>query len=266
MVFSCDSDGNPAGDFVWDTRGFSSDFYKIWLTRGVPQGEPDGLRAPFINGPDWGEAPINVPLEEGRYQFTMFFQHNGAWRAFALHLFFDNETVAQISAKAPLRTGEAIPPFSPNGARLTYSLTSYPAPNAPAAGSTSVTLDRTVELADYYVAETNVFLLDRVSTHSARSNGRFDFVGTLTIVAGPGRPPPPPPPGPIKLDIHITEVTVCWESEANRTYQVQYSSRSGGREWHNLGEPVAGDGTTKCVIDKLAIGQAARFYRVVHVP
>src|SRR3954463_15009615 len=34
MVFSCDAAGNPAGDFVWDTRGFDSDFYKVFLTPG----------------------------------------------------------------------------------------------------------------------------------------------------------------------------------------------------------------------------------------
>ena|SRR5947208_1300787 len=52
MVFSCDGSGNPAGNFAWDTRNAESDFYKIFLTRGVPSGTPDGLSGAFINGPN----------------------------------------------------------------------------------------------------------------------------------------------------------------------------------------------------------------------
>src|SRR5262245_21079793 len=93
MVFSCESRGNPAGNFVWDTRGSSSDFYKVWLTRGVPQGLPDGLTGGFINGPTWGAAPINLAINEGTNQFTIFVQENGPWSDFALHLFFESNTV-----------------------------------------------------------------------------------------------------------------------------------------------------------------------------
>jgi hypothetical protein len=263
MVFSCDENGNPAGDFVWDTRGLDSDFYKIWLTRGTPDGTPNGLTGPFFNGPDWAQAPIDVTLEEGTNNFTMFFQYNGPWRGFALHLFFDDNTVAQISAKASSRTCDEIPEFTPNSARNTYSLTSYPAPNAPASGTMSVVLDRVVELAAYYVANTNVFDLDRVHTHAATANERVDFVGTFTLVT---RPPRDPPTRDIKIDMHVTEITVCWESEADRLYQVQYRSRADGGEWTNLGEPVPGDGTRKCVPDKIPVDGGQRLYRVVHVP
>jgi hypothetical protein len=261
MVFSCDENGNPAGNFVWDTRGADSDFYKIWLTRGTPGGTPNGLTGPFINGPEWAQAPIDVTLGDGTNNFSIFFQYNGSWDRFAIHLFFNDNTVAQISAKAALRTGDEIPPFTPNRARNTHSLTSYPAPNAPASGTTSVVLDRAVELAAYYVANTDVFDLDRVHTHAAVTNGRVDFVGTFTLVT---RPPRDPPTRPIQIDVQVTEVTVCWESEAGRVYQVQY--RTGEGEWTNLGEPVSGDGTKKCVADKIPIGGNRRLYRVVHVP
>jgi hypothetical protein len=262
MIFSCDSSGNPAGDFIWDTRGLSSDFYKVWLTRGTPQGEPDGLTGGFINGPSWGEAPINLVLEEGTNQFTVFFQHNGDWPAFALHLFLESNTVATISAKAPLRTGEAIPEFTPNSAPRTYSLTSYPMPNAPAAGTTSVQVDRSVELTEYYVANPDLFGLDRVSTHSAVTNGRRDYVGTFTLVVGPRRPTTD---RHIRVQLYTTEVTLCWPSEVGRLYQPQYSTSAPDRQWADIGVPVQGNGTTNCVADRVPLGAGHRLYRVVEL-
>jgi hypothetical protein len=264
FVHSCDAEGNPAGDFVWDTRGSSSDFYKIFITRGTPGGGADGLTAPFINGPTWALAPINIALEEGTNEFTMFFQHNGPWRAFAINLFFDNSRVAAICAKAPLRTDDVTPRFSPNSAPYTYSMTSFPTPNAPASGATSVTLDRVVELTHYYVAETNLFEKDRVWTHGTGSNNRFDFVGTFTLNAGRERRPPPE--RPVRIDLHITEVTICWQSEAGREYQVQYRSPRDQRDWTNLGTPVTGNGSTNCVADRIPIGQGQRVYRVIDIP
>lgn len=264
FVYSCDADGNPAGDFVWDIRGLSSDFYKIFVTRGTPGGSPDGLSAPFVNGPTWALAPINIPLEEGTNEFTLFFQYNGPWHSFAINLFFDSNRVAAICAKAPLRTNDVIPAFSPNSARYTYSMTSYPTPDAPASGVTSVTLDRIVELTDYYVAATNLFAQNRVSTHGTGSDSRFDFVGAFTLKVGRERRPPPQ--RPIRIEVHITEITICWESELNREYQVQYRSPADPGGWTNLGAPVAGNGTIKCVADRIPFGQGQRVYRVIDVP
>ncbi|HEU0008396.1 MAG TPA: hypothetical protein VFT34_01125 [Verrucomicrobiae bacterium] len=262
MIFSCDSSGNPAGNFIWDTRDLSSDFYKVWLTRGTPQGEPDGLVGGFINGPSWGAAPINLVLEEGTNQFTVFFQYNGDWPAFALHLFLESNTVATISAKAPLRTGETIPEFTPNSAPRTYSLTSYPMPDAPAAGTTSVQVDRSVELTEYYVANTDLFELDRVSTHSAVTNGHRDYVGTFTLVAGPRRPPTD---RQIRVQIYTTEVTLCWASEAGGLYQAQYSTSAPDLHWTDIGVPIRGNGTTNCVADRVHLGAGHRLYRVVEL-
>lgn len=263
FVHSCDENGNPAGDFVWDTRGSISDFYKIFIARGTPESRPNGLEAPFINGPTWAQAPIDIALEEGTNEFTIFFQQNGPWHAFAINLFFDNNRVAAICAKAPLRTDDTIPPFSPNDTRATYSMTSFPAPNAPASGTTSVTLDRVIELTHYYVAATNQFELDRVWTHGVGPNRRFDFVGTFTLNAGRERRPPPE--RPVRIDLHITEVTICWESELNREYQLQFRSRD-QRDWTNLRGPVVGTGATICVADRVPVGEPQRIYRVIDIP
>ena len=119
MVFSCDAAGNPAGDFIWDTRGLDSDFYKVFLTPGTPGGSPDGLTAGFINGPDWAHAPINISINEGPNPLTLFFEYNGPWSAFAVNLFFDGNTLPAISVKAPLRTNDSIPPFTANSAPRT---------------------------------------------------------------------------------------------------------------------------------------------------
>jgi hypothetical protein len=131
---------------------------------------------------------VNLALNEGTNEFTLIFQHNGDWPAFGVNLFFDNRTVASISAKAPLRTGASVPAFSANSAPVTYSMTSYPAPNAPASGTLSATFDRQVTLTQYYTADRPMFSLDRVSTHSVGPNGRVDYVATITLVAGPSVP------------------------------------------------------------------------------
>jgi hypothetical protein len=261
MLFSCDADGNPAGDFIWDTRGSDSDFYKVFVTRGTPGGSPDGLAGAFLNGPEWAAAPIDLALEPGTNQFSMFVQNNGPWHAFALNLFFNGQLVPALSVKAPLRTGEAIPPFSANHSDRSYSMTSYPTPDAPAAGTlTGLISDRRVEVTDYFVAATNRITIDRVSTHTVEINGRLDYVGTFTLVVGPQRPA-----RNIHINIHVTEVTLCWESEAGVLYQLEYRSQ-GPVEWLPLGEPVAGTNGTSCVVDRIPLGDPQRFYRVTALP
>ena len=157
MIFSVESTGQPAGDFVWDTRGSVSDMYKIFVTAGEPQGTPDGLTGSFINGPTWALAPLNSPLTEGTNRFTVFFQHNGDWPAFGINIFLQGTNIAQICAKAPWRTSDIVPVFSPNAASPTYSMTSFPSPNAPASGSVVARFGNLmVKLTDYYVAAATV--------------------------------------------------------------------------------------------------------------
>src|SRR4030095_2729681 len=109
-----------------------------------------------------------------------------------------------------------------------------------AAGPTSVQLDRRVELTEFYFASSNLFGLDGVSTHSTGTNGRHDFVGTFTLVAGPRRPPTD---RHIHVQIYTTEVTLCWPSEVGRLYQAQYNTSGPGREWTDIGVPLRGHGT-----------------------
>jgi RNA polymerase sigma factor (sigma-70 family) len=195
MLFSVDSQGNPAGNFVWDTRGADSDFYKVWWSRGTPGGAPDGLVTAFVNGPSWAAATLHIPLREGTNQFTLFFQHNGRWPTMGLNLFFNTNRVPSISVKAPARDEGSIPRFSVNDARRSYSLTSYPRPNVRAAAADATTiLDHPVEVVEFYhVDRTNFFQMDRVSSHTAIGDGQLDCVGALTLVVGPRRVTPPSP-------------------------------------------------------------------------
>lgn len=191
FLFSADAAGNPAGNFAWDTRGRDSDFYKVWVSQGSPKGVPDGLTAAFLNGPEWAAAPLHTRLNEGTNRFTLFFQHDGMWPTMGLNLFFNNNLVPAITVKANGRVKDEASSFSENRARRTFSLTSYPSPNVRAGGATAAAvLNYQVELTEFYhVISTNFFGQDRVSSHVAQSDGKFDCVATFTLVVGPRASP-----------------------------------------------------------------------------
>ena len=176
FVFSSDEAGNPAGNFVWDTRGLDSDFYKVFLS--------DGVAGAFLNGPTWAEAPVDLRLKRGENHFTLWFQANGPWNHFAMNLFFDDDALPAISVKAPLTISDVAPPFSANSAPLTYTTTSYPAPDGPASGSLSASLGKHVRLTNFAILHPGILEADRVGTHGAGGNGADDFVGTFTLVVG----------------------------------------------------------------------------------
>jgi hypothetical protein len=64
--------------------------------------------------------------------------------------------------------------------------------------------------------------------------------------------------------IEVSEVTICWLSEPETMYQVQYRSELTTNLWVNLGPAVAGDGTRQCTPD--AVTSAQRFYQVIILP
>jgi hypothetical protein len=67
---------------------------------------------------------------------------------------------------------------------------------------------------------------------------------------------------PIELLIHHSQVAICWRSETNRMYQVQYRTNALPGTWFPLGTPVQGNGATNCVTDAVAPSNPRRFYRV----
>ena len=70
--------------------------------------------------------------------------------------------------------------------------------------------------------------------------------------------------GPL-LSIRFSEVEICWPSQSNRTYQVQYNSGLSNSAWMNLGPPVQATNTTQCVRDPLLLTEPRRFYRVLQL-
>ena len=68
------------------------------------------------------------------------------------------------------------------------------------------------------------------------------------------------------LTIRVSEVELCWSSDSNRTYQVQYRSDLTTNLWTNLGPPMAGSGPTSCTLDRVPPGRPQRIYRVLTLP
>lgn len=64
-----------------------------------------------------------------------------------------------------------------------------------------------------------------------------------------------------KLGIRVSEAELSWASLTNQNYSLQYRSEITGSNWNVL-ECVPGNGTTNLYYDKIAVGEARRFYRL----
>jgi hypothetical protein len=62
-----------------------------------------------------------------------------------------------------------------------------------------------------------------------------------------------------------TAVEIDWPSQANASYQVQYSTALDTNTWIDLGTPVAGNGTTNVFFDSIR-GTSSRIYRIQTLP
>jgi len=91
---------------------------------------------------------------------------------------------------------------------------------------------------------------------SSPSSGTFSGnIDSITVVPGP----------PPLLTIGVSQVRVCWDSESDAQYQVQYRSDLTTNLWTDLGAALPGTGTTICILDAV-LGQERRFYRVIETP
>ena len=68
-----------------------------------------------------------------------------------------------------------------------------------------------------------------------------------------------PPP---LVTIRTSQVEVCWNSQSNLTYQVQYRSDLTTNLWTPLVDCVQATGSTSHVSDPIVAGQPQKFYRV----
>ena len=68
---------------------------------------------------------------------------------------------------------------------------------------------------------------------------------------------------PVLATIRASQVEVCWKSQSNLTYQVQYRSDLTTNLWTSLGDCIRSTNSTSCVYDPIVVGQPQRFYRIV---
>ncbi len=66
------------------------------------------------------------------------------------------------------------------------------------------------------------------------------------------------------LSIQVSQVQVCWTSETNRFYQLQYKSELTATNWTDLGAPLPGNGSTLCA--QQPVTEPRRFFQVVLLP
>src|ERR1041385_1214199 len=75
-----------------------------------------------------------------------------------------------------------------------------------------------------------------------------------------------PIPSIPRAEIHVSEVAVCWTSETNKSYRVQYQSALTTNEWVDLTAPIEGTGTNNCIRDPVPFAAPKRFYRILALP
>jgi hypothetical protein len=71
------------------------------------------------------------------------------------------------------------------------------------------------------------------------------------------------PPQRPKVDIRTSQVELCWNTEPDAWYQLQYQSSLYADQWLPLHDWVSGDGNRYCTSDAILIGEPERFYRVI---
>jgi hypothetical protein len=143
-----------------------------------------------------------------------------------------NRSNSLVGIGAPIQDDAIL--FVGNDAFATYDLGS---PIGPIAGPPF----RSIEAK--FATTAGIFSLSAVST------------ATFQAVFEPSRP---------SVSIY-TAVEVCWPTETNKTYQLQWAPSLGSVTWMSLGSPVPGTGTNICIFESTR-GMAKRFYRLEVLP
>ena len=69
---------------------------------------------------------------------------------------------------------------------------------------------------------------------------------------------------PPLLTAQVASVALSWDTETNRSYQLQYSTSLAPNTWFDVAPPILGYGTNASFIDSV-LAQPRRFYRVVAI-
>ncbi len=67
------------------------------------------------------------------------------------------------------------------------------------------------------------------------------------------------------LSIRVSQVELCWGSQSNQLYQVQYCSTLTTNRWTDLGSPIPGSSPITCTYDAVEPGMPQRFYQVLRL-
>ena len=65
------------------------------------------------------------------------------------------------------------------------------------------------------------------------------------------------------LSIRVSQVELCWQTDTNFLYQLEYREALSTNSWLPLGGPVLGTGARYCTNDSILPGQPQRFYQLV---
>ena len=71
---------------------------------------------------------------------------------------------------------------------------------------------------------------------------------------------------PFRAELRVSEVELCWETVATRTYQVQDRSSLTTNLWTQLLPPAQGNGQRNCIQDAVPVGEPQRLYRIITIP
>jgi len=131
-----------------------------------------------------------------------------------------------------------------DGVRLSNVVTQL---NGPAGPMTLVT-HRLYFWAD---ATNSTLTLRDVSLQTVSTDGHLDNVKVERIASG--------------LFIQVSQVELCWGSQTDRVYQVQFRSALTTNTWTDLGAPIPGNNPVTCTNDVVSSDSPQRFYQLVVV-
>lgn len=71
---------------------------------------------------------------------------------------------------------------------------------------------------------------------------------------------------PIIISIRVSQVELCWNSQPDEWYQIQYSSPLDPSGWVDFGPAIQAAGNRLCVKEPVNAGNPPRFYQVIKLP
>lgn len=115
------------------------------------------------------------------------------------------------------------------------------------------------------ISETNSLVVPLLWLASFASDRRIDFVlscdGGAAFFELESATLSYPTNGPPELSIQVGDVDICWNTETNKSYQLEYQSPQTTNAWLPIGAAVFGSGSRTCIVDSIR-GQSGKFYRI----